>query len=117
MPKMINSRRKGAQGERDLAKALRSYGYDCRRGQQYCGANGAADVIGLPGVHIECKRVEKLNIESALAQAKADRNQNEIPVVMHKRNKSEWLVTLPLEYFMQIYSAWDTDNFLKDCGY
>lgn len=117
MPKRINSRQKGARGERDLAKALKRYGYDCRRGQQYCGANGDADVVGLPGVHIECKRVEKLNLESALAQAKADRNQNEIPVVMHKKNNSEWLATLPLEYFMLLYSAWDTDNFLKDCGY
>lgn len=54
----MNSRQKGARGERELAKVLRSYGYETRRGQQYCGANGDADVMGLPGIHIECKRVK-----------------------------------------------------------
>lgn len=48
----MNSRNKGATGERELAKVLRGYGYNCRRGQQYCGANGDADVVGLPGLHI-----------------------------------------------------------------
>ena len=56
----MNSRRKGAEGERELARVLQEYGFDSRRGQQYCGANGDADVVGLQGVHIECKRVEKL---------------------------------------------------------
>lgn len=64
---MTNSRQKGARGERELARILREYGYDCRRGQQYCGANGDADVVGLEGIHIECKRVERLNLEDALA--------------------------------------------------
>ena len=68
----MNSRNKGATGERELAKVLRGYGYNCRRGQQYCGANGDADVVGLPGLHIECKRVERLNLDDAMAQAKAD---------------------------------------------
>ena len=44
MPK-INSKAKGAAGERELARKLKEYGYDCRRGQQYCGANGDADVV------------------------------------------------------------------------
>lgn len=56
----INSNSKGKKGELELSKILREHGYDTRRGQQYCGANGDADVIGLPYVHIECKRVEKL---------------------------------------------------------
>lgn len=63
---MTNSRRKGASGERELAKKLREYGYEARRGQQYCGSNGDADVVGIPGIHIECKRVEALNIEKAM---------------------------------------------------
>lgn len=36
----MNSRQKGARGERELAKKLREYGFDSRRGQQYSGANG-----------------------------------------------------------------------------
>ena len=50
-------REKGKRGERELAGILRDYGYNCRRGQQYCGTSGDADVIGLPDVHIEVKRV------------------------------------------------------------
>ena len=49
---MTNSREKGARGERELARVLRQYGYNSRRGQQYSGANGDADVVGLPGIHI-----------------------------------------------------------------
>lgn len=56
----MNSRSKGARGERELAEKLREYGYTTRRGQQYSGANGDADVVGVEGLHIECKRVEKL---------------------------------------------------------
>lgn len=44
----MNSRSKGAVGEREVAGILRGYGYKARRGQQYSGANGDADVVGLP---------------------------------------------------------------------
>lgn len=101
--KKINSRQKGARGERELAGYLREYGYDMRRGQQYCGANGDADVVGLPGIHIECKRVEKLNIYDAISQASHDKKENEIPTVMHRKNNHEWLVTMKLEDWIEIY--------------
>lgn len=100
----MNSRQKGKVGERELAKKLREHGYDCRRGQQYNGSDGSADVVGLEGIHIECKRVERLNIEDAMVQSKHDARQDEIPVVMHRKNNCEWLVTLRLEDFMKIYS-------------
>lgn len=99
----MNSKAKGAKGERELARVLRQYGYECRRGQQYCGSNVDADVVGLPGVHIECKRVEKLNIYNAIDQAKRDKKENEIPAVFHRKNNCEWLVTLPIDDFMNIY--------------
>lgn len=103
----INSRRKGAAFERRLAGLLRDYGYDCRRGQQYCGANGDADVVGLPGIHIEAKAVERLNLYDAMAQSKHDARAGEIPVVMHKKNNRKVLVTLELEDFMAIYREYD----------
>ena len=93
-----NSRRKGAAGERELAKKMREYGYMCRRGQQYSGANGDADVVGLPGIHIECKRVERLDILSAVEQARRDSRENELPAVFHRKNHSEWLVTMPIDF-------------------
>lgn len=104
----INSRTKGANGERELALKLKEYGYDCRRGQQYCGANGDADVIGLPGIHIECKRVERLNIEDAMTQAIRDKKTSEYPVVFHRKNNCKWLVTMRLEDWVEIYKQWET---------
>lgn len=62
----MNSRSKGARGEREVAGILREYGYPCRRGQQYSGANGDADVVGLPRTHIEVKRRERLDIHDAM---------------------------------------------------
>lgn len=92
------------KGERELAAILKSYGYeDSRRGQQYCGSNGDADVVGLPGIHIECKRVEKLNIYDAVEQSKNDARTGEMPVVMHRKNRKEWLVTMPLDDWMELY--------------
>lgn len=103
----INSRQKGARFERTLAGRLRDYGYDCRRGQQYSGANGDADVVGLPGIHIEAKAVERLNIYDAMSQSKHDARPGEIPVVMHKKNNCNILVTMELSDFMAIYKDWE----------
>ena len=103
----INSKRKGARFERALASKLREYGYECRRGQQYCGANGDADVVGLPGIHIESKAVERLNLYDAVNQSKRDAKDDELPAVFHKKNNCEILVTMPLDVFMDIYREWE----------
>ena len=102
----INSREKGKRAERALAKKLREYGFEARRGAQYCGANGDADVVGLLNIHIECKNVERLNIWDAMAQSKHDARTGEMPTVMHKKNNTEWLVTQPLENWITLYRAY-----------
>ena len=103
----VNSRMKGVNGERELSRKLREYGYDCRRGQQYSGKNGDADVVGLPGIHIECKRVERLNLAEAMHQAERDARPGELPAVFHRRNGEPWLVTMPLEKWIEIYREWE----------
>ena len=102
----INSKSKGATGERELAKKLKEYGYDCRRGQQYCGVNGDADVVGLDGIHIECKRVERLNIYEAMLQAIRDKKVDELPAVFHRKNNHKWLVTMTFEDWIELYKEW-----------
>ena len=102
----VNSKQKGARFERNLATILKSeYGYDCRRGQQYCGANGDADVIGLPGIHIEAKHQERMQLYDWVSQAKKDAREGEIPAVFHKKNNAEILVTLTLDGFMKLYEG------------
>lgn len=106
----MNSRDKGKRGELDAAKLLKKHGYDARRGQQFSGANGDADVVGLPGIHIEVKRVEKLNIDNALDQAIRDKRAAEIPIVLHRKNRSVWKVTMRFEDWIAMYKAWEKDN-------
>lgn len=102
---MTNSKQKGARGERELSSKLKEYGYQTRRGQQYCGANGDADVVGLTGIHIECKRVERLNIYDAISQVKADKKDNELGAVFHRKDRSEWLVTMTMEEWIKLYKG------------
>lgn len=99
----MNSRQKGARGERELASLLRDYGFNARRGQQYCGANGDADVIGIPGIHIECKRVERLDLYAAMEQSKADAGSDKLPTVMHRKNNRPWLVTMEFDDWIKLY--------------
>lgn len=106
----INSRRKGKAGELELSKKLKEYGYETRRGQQYSGANGDADVVGLNNIHIECKRVEKLNLEDAVTQSVKDARKNETPVVMHRKNHKEWLVTMRLIDWVELYKEWSKNK-------
>ena len=99
----MNGKKKGKAGELELAKILRGYGYEAKRGVQYKGGSDSPDVVGLEGIHIECKRVENLNIYNAVEQADRDCGEN-IPVVMHRRNNKPWLATLHLEDFLKLYA-------------
>ena len=102
----MNSKMKGAGGERELSHLLQQRGYNARRGQQYSGINGDADVVGLPGIHLEVKRVERLNIELAIEQSERDARDDETPVVVHRKNRKPWLVTMKLDDWMTFYEAW-----------
>lgn len=104
---MTNSRQKGKRGELELAHFLGRFGYKARRSQQYAGINSDADVVGVEGLHIECKRVEKLNIDDALNQATRDKAEGEVPAVFHRKNRAEWKVTVWADDFMKLWKAWE----------
>lgn len=106
----MNSRTKGKRGELEAAHILKKHGYDTRRGQQFAGINGDADVVGLPHIHLEIKRVEKLNIDDALQQSIRDARDAEIPVVMHRKNRTEWKVTMLFDDWINMYKAWEKRN-------
>ena len=101
----MNSRTKGANGEREFARKLQEYGYDARRGQQYKGGSDSPDVVGLDGVHIEVKRVEHLRLYDAMAQSIRDAGE-ELPIVAHRKNGERWLVTVTFPDFMKLYEGW-----------
>jgi len=91
----INSRQKGARGEREWAQWLRdNLGIEARRGQQFAGGTDSPDVIGLDHTYCEVKRVEKLNISKAMEQAERDCGDNLLPYVAHRKNGEEWMITI-----------------------
>lgn len=96
----MNVKRKGTAGENELAEILRRAGIRAYRNDQiYKGGKGNPDVFAeLEGIklHIEVKRVERLNVPEAMKQAIQDA-EGSFPVLAHRRNRDIWLVTVPLE--------------------
>lgn len=104
------SRDKGKRGERELANALRNCGYETRRGQQYSGTETSADVVGLPGIHIECKRTESLRLYESLEQAERDAGASgDLPAVFHRKNGKPWAVIMELGNWLKLYGG-DREN-------
>jgi Holliday junction resolvase len=108
---MTNSREKGARGEREFTSLCREQGYDVRRGQQYNGLEGE-DVVGLPGIHVEVKRVQALNIEKAMSQSRRDSTREQLPIVAHRKNNSIWLVTMDADDWFDLYREWEAGKAL-----
>ena len=107
----VNSKQKGARFERLLAAKLREYGYDTRRTAQYCGNTGdAADVVGLPNIHIEAKHQERMQLYDWMAQAKRDAKDGVLPAVFHKKNNAPILVTMEFEDWMKLYERGGQDG-------
>lgn len=102
------SRARGKRAELDLAHKLQEFGFEARRTAQYCGKAGTSDVIGVPGVHCECKAVQRLNIWEALSQSERDSaadGKGDIPALFFKRNRSGWFVAMPLTDFVKLYKG------------
>ena len=110
----VNSKQKGARFECQLASRFREYCYDTRRTAQYCGNTGdASDVIGLPGIHVEAKHQERMQLYEWMAQAKRDAaagGGNALPAVFHKKNNAEILVTMTLEDWFNLYREWEAGH-------
>ena len=102
----MNSARKGFAGERELVVKLADLGFEAERNiQRYVGGRGNPD-ISLPGIHLEVKRTEKLRLHDAMIQATMDsRPTGDTPVVMSRRNRDRWLVTMYLDDWAELYKA------------
>ena len=100
------SQRKGANGERELAAILCEQGYEVERGGSLSYGK-IPDLVGLPGVHIEVKRVERLNLSEAMDQAIRDseRFKDGAPALFHRRSRSPWLVTMRLDDWLLLYQG------------
>lgn len=108
------SRDKGKRGELCVKTLFHDHGYDASRSAQHCGKTGqAADVIGVPGIHVEVKFQERMCLYDWMAQAISDSEANgngNLPTVFHKQNRKELLVTMRFEDWMKLYEAWDKNR-------
>lgn len=102
----INSNQKGKKGELEFSNLCKEHGFNTRRSQQYSGINGDADVVGLDGIHIEVKRVERLNLSKAMKQAIEDSSEGKMPIVAHRKNREEWKITMMADDWFELYRAW-----------
>lgn len=93
----MNSREKGARGEREAAAAwVDAVGGTARRGQQFAGGTDSPDVVtSFPDIHLEVKRTERGNPYVWMEQAVRDAG-GRCPVVLHKRNNQPWLLIVRL---------------------
>lgn len=98
------SQRKGRSGELELVKLLRQHGIPAEPGQPV-SFGSTPDIVGVPGVHVEVKRVERLNVPEAMAQSVRDASRfgDGRPALFHRRNRSPWLVTMQLEDWLKLY--------------
>ena len=98
------SRHKGARGELEVVRELQARGIDARRTapMQAGGSRGDADVLSLPGVHIEVKRQERLCLDQWSRQAEADAPAGAMPVVAYRRSREPWRVALLLDDFLDL---------------
>ena len=99
----INSRQKGARGEREWASFLIERGYRAERGKQFQGGHDSPDVK-CPELHPivwEVKRVEQVSINNWVRQAIEDAGGDGIGIVAHRRNGEEWKVTMDAKTFFE----------------
>lgn len=99
---MTNSRAKGAKGEREFAAYLRERGYFARRGQQFAGGPDSPDIVTDLPMHFEVKRVQRLNLTAAMLKAVTESPKDKTPIVAHRRNREQWLVTLRADDFFDL---------------
>ncbi len=105
------SQAKGRAGELELCRILQGYGYQVEPGQaQSYGAE--PDIKGLPGIHCEVKRVEQLRLHEWIAQAVADAEKfnDGLPTIFHRKNRQPWLVTMPLTAWIALYDPKKTQE-------
>lgn len=115
---MSSQKRKGDTFERELATYFNetadiSTAYRAPlSGGGKVSSHGGADLIGVPDLFVEAKRVERLNFMDAIRQAERnsqETNSPETPIVINRRNRmttEDSICFLRLKDFMKYYNAY-----------
>jgi Holliday junction resolvase len=97
-----SQRRKGIDGEREVARLMEGYGYTLR------GLESGGDWIAVGGslpLAVEVKRQEVLRIPLWQRQALADRVPGTLPLVAFRASRSAWWGMSPLEEMLGALKA------------
>ena len=95
---------KGRRGELELARYLQDHGRKEAKPGDPLNYGTQPDVSGVDGLHIECKRHERLEVSKWYDQARADaeRMQDGKPAVIYRRNRRPWMILLSLDDFISL---------------
>lgn len=110
-------KQKGDNYERELAAYINNKtGIESFRaplsGGGNVGMSGGADLLGVPDLFVEAKRVERLNFHDALRQAERNIGKTkspDAPIVINRKNRmatGESLCLLRLDDFLKYYKAY-----------
>lgn len=105
----VNSRRKGKAGELEAAHTLKElFGWAARRRQQFSGNAGDDDLMvdQTPSLFWEVKRVQRLNVPKTV-QVAARQAGRKCPVIMHRVDRGEWLLTIRLTDLPRLVHAYE----------
>ena len=102
------SQRKGRAWELEICRIFQTHGIEARPGAPV-SFGSTPDVVGIPGIHAEVKRVERLNVPEAMNQAVRDceKFRGGRPALFHRRDRSPWLATTRLEDWIRGYLSPD----------
>lgn len=98
------SRTKGARGELEIVALLHDHGWTRARrthdGREQAMRGDIAN--GPPGVYLEVKRQERLNVPAALDQVERDAPTTDLPILIHRPSRHQWMATLPLDELLPL---------------
>lgn len=101
------SRRKGAQGERELVALARGLGFDGakRTAPMQAGGYGIdfADVGGVPGLAIESKRYKRVPVNRLAPDALKPRADGLIPVLAYRDDGQPWRAVVDAQFFLALW--------------
>jgi hypothetical protein len=102
-------RLKGAVAEREVVLIFKANGWpNVERTSNGRIQTGRGDIANGPvGCHFEIKRHERLNVPKAFDQVKRDADPLDIPVLIHRPSRHEYMATLPLDELLALLQLRD----------
>jgi Holliday junction resolvase len=112
-----SQREKGRRGEQEVARILRSRGFDAERIPNSGGLTEKGDVKSkdLPRLHFEVKFQETWSLLKWLRQAIEEALPTQVPVVVFKKSREPWRVSVTLEHYLDLIEDSEYDQRKVSC--